>query len=470
MNSRQMERARRPAGGVDATARLRSLLARPRKERPGRLLAVEWRLCDAAALAGEVAAAAAPEDAGDGPFDAVLWAAGGELPGAASLDRLHRLLTEDGRLVLHAAPPNGQPADALCRSLVHRLSEAGFVVLEELAPEEVGARRGAAVLARRDDFTVRSYREGDGEAIRRLFRDSFHVDRSASHWRWKYHENPYGNRYISLAVAPGGELAAHYAGFPVPFWCGGRTFSALHMGDTMTDPRFRRVGRGVSSLLARTVRHFFAIHRKGRSEFFYGFNTGGIQRFCRWFIGGSQVEPVGYRFRETGTPPSAVRGYRVERVRKVDRGWDRFFCRIAPRYGFLVRRDAEYVDWRYLRCPDGEPYVVLAAYRWRRLVGWGVFRRKGDRLLWGDALFDPRHARAAAAILAAAWAAPELAGASRVEGWFSDRPSWWDEELGRLGFESRQEPHRLAFMILPDTDEEPPLRRLYYTMGDGDLF
>jgi hypothetical protein len=453
-----------------AAARLRSLLAPPRAERPERLLAVGWE--DAAAdLASEITCAAAPEEAGDGPFDAVLWQARGELPDPASLARLHRLLAEDGRLVVCAAPANGQPAGAVGRGLVRRLSEAGFAVLQELVPEEVGARWGAAVLARRDDGAVRSEREGDAEAIRRLFRESFHVDRAAAHWRWKYHENPWGNRHTSLAVAPSGEFAAHYAGYPMPFWCGGRPLLALHMGDTMTAPRFRRVGRGVSSLLARTVRHFFALHRQGPFAFFYGFNTGGIQRFCRWFIGGSRVEAVGYRRRAPGSAaPRAGRGYRIERVRWVGRSWDRFFRRVAPHYGFLVRRDSEYVDWRYLRCPDGEPYVVLAAFRWRRLVGWGVFRRRGDRAVWGDALFDPRHARAAEPVLAAALAAPELAGAAGVEGWFSGRPAWWDEELGRLGFESLPEPNKLAFMILTDTDEEPPLDRLYYTMGDGDLF
>ena len=170
-------------------------------------------------------------------------------------------------------------------------------------------------------------------------------------------------------------------------------------------------------------------------------------------------------------PEGSARGYRVERVERTDGAWDRFFRRVAPAYGFLARRDAEYLDWRYLRCPDTR-YVLLAARRWGRLVGWSVFRRRGDDALWGDALFDPRHARAAEPILAAALAEPELAGATRMAAWFPERPRWWSGRLAGLGLAARPEPQQLGMVALADAEPEALARlgELYYTMGDGDLF
>lgn len=478
MNSRKMERPGAPTVISDVTTALRSLLKRPRIGPPRRLLDLGWdAAADGDVLAEEVTVSDAVPETGDpvrppfdAPFDAILWALDDARQDAADFQRVRQLLAEDGRLLARAPAGNGLSPAAVARVLVRCLSEAGFVVLKELLPEELGLPAGAVLLARRDDFVIRSYQEGDDGAIEKLFTDSFHVVRGRRHWRWKYHESPYGNRYISLAFSPEGELTSHYAGYPVPFWCDGRAFLGLQMSDTMTGPGFRQVGRGVSSLLARAVRHFFAVYRRGPFGFFYGFNTGGIQRFCGWFIGGSRVEAVRYRVRRHADALPPARGYRVERVERPGPAWDRFFRHVAPRYGFLVRRDADYVDWRYRRCPDGEPYVVLAAWRWRRLVGWSVFRRKEDRLVWGDALFHPRHVRAAGAVLAAALAAEELSGTTLVDGWFPDRPSWWDAELRCLGFEERPEPDKLGFMILPDTEEDPPLERLYYTMGDGDLF
>ncbi|MEM7355652.1 MAG: hypothetical protein AAF657_32860, partial [Acidobacteriota bacterium] len=193
---------------------------------------------------------------------------------------------------------------------------------------------------------------------------------------------------------------------------------------------------------------------------------------------------VRYRVRNSTKDAGDLRlggGYRIRRVESVGPSWDRFFRRVAPSYGFLVRRDAEYVDWRYLQCPDkqcpddqdlDQRFVLLAAYRWRRLVGWSVFSRRQDRLVWGDALFDPRHARAAQAVLASALVQPELEGAEQIAGWFPEQPVWWHEELLRLGFVDRPEPEGLGMVALPDTEPEAfaDLARLYYTMGDGDLF
>lgn len=469
MAFRSMEpRAREAAPGAPRPTALTALLTAPSASPPGLLLLLgegppprEW---PAERLVREPGGGSAARE-----VTAVLGyaPAGGE---DAWLDSVARRLPEGGRLVV-VLPEDARSGEAQGRAWVRRLSEAGFVVLRELAPGELAESGRGALAARRDSFVVRSFQPADEGEVRRLFAESFPAARSREHWRWKYDENPWGERAASVAQASAGEVVVYYAGYPVPFWLDGSPHLALQMGDTMTDARVRRVGRGTSSLLARTVRHFFACHRRGRFAFYYGFNTGGIQRFCGWFIGGSRAEPVAYRSRPSGSPmASKRRAYRVERVSKVDPAWDRLFHRAAPAYGFLVRRDAEYVDWRYLRCPDERPYVVLAAYRFGRLVGWSAFRREGERVRWGDALFEPRHAGAAASVLAQAQCEPELTGAAAVEAWFPERPAWWHEELERLGFVRAPEPADLALMYLPDREERLPLERLYYTMGDGDLF
>ncbi len=478
-----------------------------------------------------------------GPFDAALWSADDPNvdPGAA-VALLHRQLSDDGRVIVVVALPAGAPVasrrqgslpsrhETRLREAVRRLSEAGFAIRKD-QDLQVGEQGFKILVARRDPFIVRSYAEGDEDAIQRLFRASFHVDRELDHWRWKYAENPWGGPTLSVAEAARstcppqaepGEFAAHYGGFPIPIWYQGRTFVAFQIGDTMTDPRVRNAGRGKAGLLARTVRHFFSIHRDGSFGFYYGFNTGPIQRFCRWFIGGSQDRPVRYLARDLEPAPSPRRGadatrsrrgadatrsrrgadatrprrgadatrprrgadatrsrggYRVERIEAFGPAFDRLFRRVAPSYRFLVRRDAEYLDWRYRKRPD-TGYVILAARRFGRLVGWSVFLRRADpdgsgtHVAWGDALFHPRHLRAAEPILAAALAEPELAGARRVDAWFSGGPPGWDEELARLGFVTGPEPQGLGMIALADAEPEAfeRLDEMYTTMGDGDLF
>ena len=425
------------------------------------------------------------------PAHVVVWNATGSQDPSDCLQRLDGHLDEDSSLVVAVALPaaTGRKASKhqgrlptrdqeQLRRVVLALSEGGFQVHRDR--EVISSDAGAWHLlrARRDAFRIRPYRAGDEEAILELFPRCFHVPRSREHWDWKYAGNPWGRHHLSVATSEG-TLACHYAGYPVPFWWhdpkkGPKTFNALQMGDTMTNPDFREVGRGRSGLLARTVRHFFAIHRGGPLGFFYGFNTGPIQRFCNWFIGGTRVQPVGFWTLDLAEGPLSAfehRSYLVDLAKTVDGSWNRLFSRVAPEIGFLVARDARWIEWRYLQCPDVD-YTVIGAWHWGRLVGWSVFRRRDDRLVWGDALYLRRHRSAAVAVLRRALELPEFQGVTGVDAWFSSHPSEWLEQLAELGFASRPEPNDLALMALPEAEPEAAesLARLYYTMGDGDLF
>ncbi|HEV7783889.1 MAG TPA: hypothetical protein VGQ28_01055 [Thermoanaerobaculia bacterium] len=390
-----------------------------------------------------------------------------------ALEGAHRRLRDKGRLLIPAADANAAPQD-----LVIALSEMGFVLLK---PER-GAT-AAVYLARRESCAVREFRDGDEEQILPMFRRSFFVDRSLARWRWEYRENPYGALRISEAFSAEGTLVAHYAGYPVRFHyaAGGapRTLPALQIGDTMTEPSFRHLGRGPTSLLGRTVRHYYARFCEGQVAFNYGFNTGNIQRFSMSFVGARRLESLPFYVLDLAARPlilpsplrSRLAGYRVERIAHFDARWDAFFQRVSGAYGLLVERDARYLEWRYARCPETE-YFLYAVFRRNRLAGWSVFRAKGDRLLWGDALFDPTVPGAARQLLAWVLAAPEHRQAKTVETWATSRPAWWREQILKLGFESRPEPDDLGFVFVPfgEDPEEDFRAHLYYTMGDSDLF
>lgn len=468
------------------TASLESFLETHLPPPPGRALAVGWGAAETHDLLGGPQVERAPGFTGlsvPGPYETVFWKTSCDpAETSAALERLPSLLGESGSLVVVAKllalydelPPR---EEAEYRELVRQISEARLAIVEDrnlLVPGETGCWR--LIIAKPDRMQIRSYQPGDETEIQRLFGPCFHVERSHEQWRWKYLENPWGQTMVSLAFAPEGELATQYAGYPTPFWIGDhrqhRTFLGIQLGDTMTNPAFRGVGRRRSGLLGRTVRHYFAARRDGTYGYYYGFPTRQHQHFCEWFIGARHLEPAPLWVKELDGVGRRVDGMRVEHLASAPEACNRLFRRVAPDYGFLMHRTREYLDWRYFRCP-GVDFVMLGAYHWLRLVGWAVFRRDGERLLWGDALFEPRHALGAArAILAEALRTPGLAGAQRIEAWFSDRPAWWHALLPQLGFEPREEPNQLAFIYFPDGEPDCPetLQRLYYTLGDIDLF
>ncbi len=393
----------------------------------------------------------------------------------ALLAALRPRLAGGGRLLVTGALPAEEG-----RLLVRGLYETGFAIVAE----EPGA---ALTVARPAAHRVRPWRPGDETAILDLFVRAFHHRRSVERWRWAYAENPYGNHRISLAVDAEGRLAAHYAGYPVRMWSedvlggGPRAVDCLQIGDTMTAPEARRVGRGGTNLLTRTVRHFYATWCEGRVAFNLGANTGKIQRFSRRTAGARRLEPVPFRTRPLPGPPFAapgplagrLGGWRVERLAgpgAFDERFDDLWRRCRGAYRLLVERDRRYLAWRYA-APDVD-YHLWTVSRRGRLAGWAVFRRHDERLIWGDALFDPRQPRAAAMLLSRATAAPEHRDARRVEGWLGDRPAWWGRIVAGLGFTAEPEPEDLGFVYVPFAVDPGAAfaEHLYYTKGDTDLF
>jgi hypothetical protein len=327
-------------------------------------------------------------------------------------------------------------------------------------------------------FTVRAYRDGDESAILDLFARCFpHAPRSLEHFRWKYRENPFGNDHISLTFDADGRLVGHYSGYLVPFRADGRDVLAHQIGDTMTDPAIRHVGRGPTSILGRTALHFYEHFCEGRIAFNYGFNVANIQRFSLRFLRSDRVDPITYRVLELPAKPlqpmnrvlRRMRGWTMELVREPGPEFDELFERAAGAFRFCVRRDAAYVRWRYFACPD-VTYFVVAIRKWGRLAGWIVFRIRENRFTWGDALFDPKCADAVGVLLRHVVASYPV---DLVEGWFPPRPSSFDEVLASLGFETRPEPQNLSLMCVPFTwpGVVASMRdELYYTWGDSDLF
>jgi hypothetical protein len=326
-----------------------------------------------------------------------------------------------------------------------------------------------------DRFAIRAYRDGDETSILDLFERSFHAARSDALWRWKYRNDPWGREHISVALDVTGRLVGHYAGYAVPFVDGRAELIAHQIGDTMTDPAIRHVGRGPTSILGRTARHFYETFCDGRIAFNYGFNVANIQKFSLRFLRSDRVEPVTYRrlsargIRGLTRWERYARGCSFDLVREATPELDDFFERVREAYGFLVHRDARYLRWRYLECPD-VAYQVVAIRKWRRLAGWIVFRVRDRRFVLGDVLLDPHEVDTL--LVALRHFVPRFP-VDVVEGWLPPRPAWFGDALVRSGFETVPEPQDLSLMCVPFMLSDAVARmreRLYYTWGDSDLF
>lgn len=340
------------------------------------------------------------------------------------------------------------------------------------------------------DWTVRFITEQDEVQVVDLHRRAFpHDRRTVEHQRWKYTANPFGEPIRVGAFAPDGRLATHVSAYALPMVqagpAGRRDLRVRQIGDSMTDPEFRRVGHGRRGLFAQAMQRLVDAGREHGMDIVYGVAPARLQRFYVRHVDGSELL-LDIPFRRArirdDRPVDAsdwprhgeTSRYGVADLAPGDTRVDRLFGCTAPSFGILVRRDAAYLAWRYHRSPDHR-YLMIAAEQNGALVGWSVFRRAGDELLWGDALFDPDHTDAVRPVLARALALSP--GVTGLSGWFRDRPGWWARTLESVGLVRAPEPHDQSVIsacyprpgVAAVTGDH--LREgLYFTMGDSDLF
>jgi hypothetical protein len=388
------------------------------------------------------------------------------------------VVVADGpRLFVRSAPGCPAPPYSLIPwpAMTVRLAERGFLV--EHVP-------GEGLHVRHTPVIVRGYRTGDEDAIRDLFRRSFHVELTPASWKWRYADHPLGTHRISVAIDPAGRLLGHYGGYPAAFVHGAgagpdavTTLIAHQNGDVMTDPAARRLGHGGVTLVRRLAQHFWAAYGEGQADFHYGFNTSSARALQLRVVPGVRVlEPVSMWVADhvvndaspVASAAHAPRGdLRAERVSRLDAAWDAFAPRARRAYGLLASRDAASWNWRYADRPGRDDAIVIVR-RGDRIVGGAVFQVLADETRWGDALFTPEEPAAAGVALAFVRA---LGAPARVRAWFSARPAWWVRILADLGFRQQPEPNDLSLVYAPFTPIAARLMpELYYTWGDSDLF
>jgi hypothetical protein len=88
----------------------------------------------------------------------------------------------------------------------------------------------------------------------------------------------------------------------------------------------------------------------------------------------------------------------IEPIRRFDQRFTELWARVAPSFGLAVRRDAAYLNWKYIEPPHVR-YSVVALTREDTMAGYAVYRHlqepgRGHDLV--DFLVDPSTGRASA--------------------------------------------------------------------------
>jgi len=351
------------------------------------------------------------------------------------------------------------------------------------------------------EFTVQACGPHDRGAQAQLFSACFKKSTDSAGLAWRYDQNPHGRALSFVQRASSGEFVSGYACSPrraVPSGDEARSAIVGETGDVMTHPAWRK--RGLFSALdvaamaeARQLGWpiVFGLPNRRSAHIFLELGWERVGTLRPWAF----VLRDGRAAREERAKEGRLRGWltplaarsgraararlrsgaplRAQRLTAFPRDVADLSRRVEPRFALMVRRDADYLDWRFLRGPAGL-HRAIALYDGPRLAAYVVVQvpRPGESIGYLVDLLAADDAGVAAA-LEAGLAALEGVGASVVQATAIDG-SWWNGVLSGAGFQPPRAENHLT-VIVHVHDATHPLgqaardpRRWYLTDGDRD--
>jgi GNAT superfamily N-acetyltransferase len=258
-----------------------------------------------------------------------------------------------------------------------------------------------------ETFTVRPYQEGDEEEIVKLLTSAFNgwpnldIDCTPlEYWRWKYDANPTEEKAIAVAVHRGKIVGAIHT-IPTKINVSGETIIGTLGTDIAVHPEYR--GSGLSSSMNKYLREI----KKAQGRYFTYLATRNprmikfhlreslqfphrVTNLVRirdldkhmhampmdnpWLIkiGYSTLQLRGEALKKIGLRPKGQAS--VKRIDHFDEKVDELCSLAEKEYDFMIKRDREYLNWKYCDPKTGKNVAYGASSPEDELLGYIVLR------------------------------------------------------------------------------------------------
>jgi len=261
---------------------------------------------------------------------------------------------------------------------------------------------------------VDRYRSEDKRLVDALYRRVFGIDAAAANrlrWDWQYRNNPHrpDDGPLIWLAREGQTIVGQYATMPVKLSLQGKEIDAAWGMDVMVAPERQRQGLG--EVLFRTWdRNVGASLGLGLSDSSYRLfqkmrwpDVGPVPCFIKplsrralrrpdWSVGANKlVSALTLPWVRLVARSRPLQG-EVRTIRHFDDGFTALWERVAPKFGFAVRRGAAYLNWKYIQAPHVR-YSIAMIERDGLVAGYVVYRHvrepRGRVTVVVDWLTDP---------------------------------------------------------------------------------
>jgi GNAT superfamily N-acetyltransferase len=281
----------------------------------------------------------------------------------------------------------------------------------------------------------------DIDAMYRLVFGNKRADASAQRWEWQYLRNPNSREPQIWVARDNGTVVGQYATMPVRLKVGDAEIDASWGMDVMVAPDRQRQGLG-EQLFQVWDRHVGASLGMGLSTSSYR-----LFRKLKWPDMGSvpclvkPLRPAAFVRHRWPAPINTLVSYagslalmalrdrekvdpHVRRVEHFDARFTDLWQRVSPRFDFAVKRDAAYLEWKFVEAPHVH-YRIIALDRDDQIHGYAVFRHVDDRrgrvTALVDLLADPEDTRTVETLLRSVESAARDARSNKIRAFATNK-------------------------------------------------
>ncbi len=323
-----------------------------------------------------------------------------------------------------------------------------------------------------ETFWVKPYTDDDEKDVLSLWTTVFGKETDCDLWRWKYIENPFGNR-ILLAFDEAGRIVGLYGGIPYIAQIENEYHRIVQLMDIMTHPRVRKSG-----LFVKFAYQFcdFVEAYSPEPIFFYGFPGSyhlsvGI-KYLKYEVCTNKVIFLKYPLKKIDFKYKYDQDIKLRWLGNEDLAlFDQLWNGCKASYPLSVVRDSIFVKWRFLDHPRNAYHIMGAMDELGALLGYMVFVREADVIRMVDILV-PDSAITVEHIFFRLVEKLMEERIETIETWLPES-HFISRHLICFGFENHPEPIGFTSTVRrlsPNLTLEWISKNLFYTMADADLF
>lgn len=321
----------------------------------------------------------------------------------------------------------------------------------------------------KNEFIIRSFTNKDLTAVQNLFRLCFNQrDLQETCYRWRFLDNPDKKTFIYLAFNKE-QLISHYAVCPSYSYFSGKYFLSSLSMHTMTHPQFN--GQGLFPKLAEQL--YQHIHNNDQVKLVYGFpNINSHYSFIKklnWkdvFL----IPTMKLNLKSSKCSDYIPKVLEYFNPASFNTLWENIST--ASTMFFPNARTAEYIEWRYLKCPVND-YKILVWENGNELSAYAVIKKYINQGVTEMDLVDIMKLDSASPfeILRDILNYGLINDYSAINAWFPLGSEWYaaaeksgftpGTPLTYLGFRSFEEYHPADFRVPANW---------YITMSDSDVY